>query len=151
MTKLNLASGVYTMRGFDNLDPCHDGRRFQDGLPFYDDNSVEAVTCSHGISQLPLADWPALFAEIHRVLEPGGVARFQDEWADNPESAHYPHGFPGVATLTTPALVVEHMRAAGLDVARVDADTTTFRDRSLIQHLHAGEPHSFSIEGVKPR
>ncbi len=148
--RLNLASGIYVIEGFHNLDPIIDGWTFQTGLGRYNDRSVEAITISHGLCYVPLADWPAVFAEFDRVLGPGGVIRVQDEWANHPESAYYPDGFPGVTTLTTPELVTEHMRAVGLDVATCAWDTTTFIDRTLIQHLHKGEPNSFAVEGTKP-
>ncbi len=151
MTKLNLASGIYTMRGFQNLDPIHDGWTFQDGLPFYDDGSIEAVTVSCALGYLPLGDWPALFAEMARVLERGGVARIQDDWSDNPDSRWYPNGYHDVVTLTTPNLVIGAFLDAGFDSAtQVTGETTLFKDRSLIQtHLHGGEPATFAVEGVR--
>ncbi len=151
MTFLNLASGVYVLDQFDNLDPCLDPPwHFQDGLGQYPDGSVEGITCSHGLSQLPIQDWDAAFKEFARVLQPSGVIRVQDEWANNEESRWYPHGFAGVAVLTTPELVVEHMLAVRLTPHVLSAETTLFKDRSLIQRLHNGEPHSFACEGVKP-
>lgn len=150
MTKLNLASGIYTLRSFTNHDPVLDGWRFEQGLGQYPDNSIEAITESCGLTYLPLADWPAAFAEFARVLEPGGVLRIQEEWSDHPESRWFPHGYHDAVTLTTPALITDHMRATGLDVAVVTYDTTTFRDASLIQRFHGGEPNVCTIEGTKP-
>ncbi len=150
VTRLNLGAGHYGIDGFINLDPVRDPPwRFQDGLPFHEDGSVEGITVSCALCYLPFADWPPAFQEFARVLERGGVIRVQDEWADHPQSAYYPEGFPGVATLTTPDLVWEAMRAARLAPTIVSATTTTFRDRSLIQNLHRGEPHTFAVEGVK--
>lgn len=148
MTRLNLASGIYVVPGFDNLDPIFDGWTFERGLP-YDDGAVEAITVCHGLLAVPLDAWPSAFEEIARVLEPAGVVRVQEDWTNHPGSSRY-GGYPGAVTLTTPKLVTDHLRNAGLEPFRVDFETTTFRDRTLIQKLHRGEPHSFAIEARKP-
>ncbi len=43
-------------------------------LPFAD-ASLDAVYCSHVVEHLPAGSVPALFAEFHRVVAPGGVVR----------------------------------------------------------------------------
>jgi hypothetical protein len=149
LTRLNLGSGRSTIPGFQNHDPDLDGWRFEDGLGQYPDESVEGITICHALMYLPLPGWPAIFAEFARVLEPGGVVRVQEDWTNHPGGKRY-GGFDGAVTLATPYMVVEHMREADLSPARVDYDTTTFRDRTLIQRLHEGEPHSFAIEGMRP-
>ncbi len=150
MTALNLGSGICLLAGFHNLDPLIDGWTIQDGLGRYPDETIDAVTVSHMLSMVPITDWSAALTEVARVLAVGGIVRVQDEWSDHPGSAHYPTGFPGVLTLTTPQLVISEMQNAGLDATQVTIKTTLWRDGSLIQRFHPGEPHSFSVEGRKP-
>ena len=86
--RLNLGCGEeHLISGFENLD-ARNGWRFEDGLP-YPDGSVEAITISHALYLVPLADWPAAFAEFARVLKPGGVIRITEDDATNPASSRF--------------------------------------------------------------
>lgn len=147
MTKLNLACGPHPLDGFVNLG---EGWRFQDGLP-YPPDSIAAITESHGLMYLPAGDWTALFTEIARVLEPGGIVRVTEDDTENPASERYGDGaWPDAVTLTGPKLVRKHMRAAGLTVSKHTATSTGFRDDSLLQAWHGPAPKCFWLEGRKP-
>lgn len=144
--KLNLGAGPHQLDGFTNLD-AGSGWRFQDGLA-YPDGSVEAVTESHALMYLPLSEWPALFAEIARVLETGGVFRVTEDNTEDPASERY-GGWHDAVTLTGPTVVREHLKAAGLKPRKHGADTSGFKDKSLLQAWHGEEPKVFFVEGRK--
>lgn len=148
MTRLNLGSGVYVIPGFDNLD-LTTGWRFEDGLGQYPDGSVEAVTIAHALMYVALPDWPAIFKEMARVIEPGGILRVTEDSTADPASERY-GGHPEAVTLTSPNMLIEHMAAAGLTARVVTPDETMFRDESLIQRLHGPPPKVTHVEGVKP-
>ena len=147
MTRLNLACGPHELEGFDNLNPP--AWRFEEGLG-YPDGSVEGISVSHGTMYVALTDWPYVFSEFARVLEPGGIVRITEDATDDPESERF-GGWHDAVTLTSKKLVAKHLRAAGLTVVRgIDADSTAFTDRSLIQAWHGPEPKVFHVEGRKP-
>lgn len=150
--KLNLGSGDYPLPGFANL--CPPDWRFQDGLK-YRRSQVDALTISHALMYVPLTDWRDVFSEFARVLKPHGVIRITEDATDDERCKWYPDGYPGdqtngpAVTLTSRFLVAEHLAVAGFDVRTVAADKTHWKDRSLIQNRHGGEPHVFFIEGVR--
>jgi len=147
MIRLNLACGPHLLDGFVNLNPP--GWRFEEGLN-YADGTVAAITESHGLMYVALEDWPYVFEEFSRVLEPGGIVRITEDATDDPESERC-GGWHDAVTLTSRKLVGKHLRSAGLTVVRgIDADTTAFTDRSLIQTWHGAEPKVFHVEGRKP-
>jgi SAM-dependent methyltransferase len=152
--RLNLGCGTPNTRswhpiaGFVNLDKSL-GWRFEDGLADFVDGSVDGITVSHSLMYVAEDDWPQVFAEFGRVLAPGGVLRITEDSALDPQSARL-GGWKGsqpAVTLTSPELVQRHMEAAGLSVTRLDATTTGYRDRSLLQAQHGPEPHVFFMEG----
>lgn len=145
--RLNLGSGIYVIDGFDNLDK-ETGWRFEDGLTQYRDGSVEGVTIAHALMFVELKDWPAVFAEFARVLQPGGVIRISEDNTTDRESERY-GGYDGAVTLTDAKLVMNYLTLAGLEAHEMGADETLFTDRSLIQKLHGGVPKVFFVEGVK--
>lgn len=147
MLKLNLGCGDATLDGFVNLTPP--GWRFQDGLGDYADGSVDGITISHALYLVPLADWPAVFAEFARVLKPGGVVRITEDSTDDPRSERY-GGYHDAVTLTTRGLVRGYLDVVGLDVHDVATKFSHFDDGSLIQNLHGAPPKVFHVEGVKP-
>lgn len=146
--RLNLAAGDRPLGGFVNLDKAT-GWTFESGLGDYTDESVEAISESHGLMFVQLADWPLVFAEFARVLEPGGMVRVTEDATTDPKSPRF-GGHHDAVTLTDPPLVVGYMTLAGLEAQRVGEDETGFRDRSLIQNVHGGEPKVFFVEGTKP-
>lgn len=144
--RLNLGSGGHPLDGFDNLDLP--GWRFEDGLG-YADESVEAITISHALMYVVGDDWPAVFAELARVLESGGgVVRITEDSTSDPESERF-GGHPDAVTLTSPLLVLDHLRDAGLGATEVSADVSFFSDYSLIQRWHGDPPKVFHVEGFK--
>jgi hypothetical protein len=154
--RLNLGCGNpensswHPLPGLLNLDKRL-GWRFEEGLPF-EPHSVAGITVSHAMMFPALQDWPFIFSEFARVLVPGGVVRITEDQTDHPDSQTYPHGWRGsepAVTLTTRALVREHLERAGLVAVDVTPDESTFPDTSLCQSWHGEPPHVFYIEGVK--
>ncbi len=148
--KLNLASGAHPLDGFVNLD-LETGWTFEGGLD-YPDGSVEAVTESHGLMYVELANWPFVFSEFARVLEPGGVVRITEDATDDPRSSRY-GGCSDAVTRTTRDLVRANLEVAGLDVSDVSPNWSFFKsgaDGSLIQTWHGSPPKVFHVEGIKP-
>lgn len=146
MLKLNLGCGAHRLDGFVNLDK-DTGWTFESGLP-YEDESVDAVTVSHALMYVALRDWPVVFSEITRVLKPGGVVRVTEDSTADPKSERF-GGHPDARTLTDAPIIVDYMELAGLEARGVRADETSFRDDSLIQNWHGGEPKVFHVEGAK--
>lgn len=155
--RLNLGCGTpgalswHPMPGFVNLDRAM-GWCFEDGLPQYADGAVSGITVSHALMYVDERDWPMVFAEFARVLEPGGVVRITEDETADPRSSRR-GGWKGsepAVTLTTPEFVAHRLKLAGLTVHHVDAETTHYRDGSLRQAQHGAPPDVFFIEGVKP-
>lgn len=156
--RLNLGCGTpntrswHPIRGLVNLDKSL-GWRFEDGLNDFLDASVAGITVSHSLMYVALADWPRVFAEFARVLQPGGVLRITEDDATNPASSRR-GGWKGsqpAVTLTDAAMVRQHMEAAGFMVHDVTAEQTCFEDDSLRQAQHGEAPDVFFIEGVRER
>ncbi len=98
---------------------------------------------------VPLLNWPYVFKEFARVLEPGGIVRITEDNTEDPESERF-GGWHDAVTLTGPKMMAAALRKAKLIVQKVDADTTFFHHRSLMQAWHGSEPKVFFIEGRKP-
>lgn len=147
LRKLNLASGPNQLPRFLNLDLPD--WRFENGFPNHWTNQIEAVTESHGLMYVAIKDWPYVFSEIARVLQPGGIVRITEDDTANPDSERY-GGWHDAVTLTSPKLVATHLRKAKLKPIVQMARTTAFKDESLLQHWHGANPKCFWIEGVKP-
>ncbi len=145
--KLNLASGAHPLDGFVNLD-AENGWLFEDGLD-YRSGSIEAITESHGLMFVDLADWPYVFSEFARVLEPGGVVRITEDNTTDPRSERF-GGYHDAVTLTSAKLIAYYLLAAGLDPRVLSADQTLFKDDSLRQSWHGAEPKVCYVEGSKP-
>ncbi len=145
--KLNLGCADKRLDGFVNLDQSA-AWQIEDGLHDYTDGSVEAITVSHLLMYVPLSEWPPMFAEFARVLEPGGRIRITEDSTADPESERF-GGWHDANTLTSPELVREHLKAAGLRPRKHSATSTGFKDRSLLQKWHGDEPKVFFIEGKK--
>lgn len=141
----------HPMPGAVNLDKSL-GWRFEHGLGEFGDTSVDGITISHALMYVDGPHWPTMFAEFSRVLRPGGVIRITEDDTGNPASRTYPMGWRGsdpAETLTNPVMMRRHLEAAGFTVHDCTAETTHFRDRSLLQDQHGGAPHCFYIEGVR--
>ena len=147
--KLNLASGVHPLDGFANLDPTIDGWTFESGLGDYPGGSVEGITISHALMYVALEDWPFVFSEFARVLEPGGVIRITEDATDDRRSPRY-GGFDDAVTLTSSVLVRVYLESAGLHGHTCAPWFTHFKDGSLIQRWHGEPPKVFHVEGIKP-
>lgn len=146
--KLNLGCGDYPLDGFVNLDK-RSGWRFENGLDDVEDASVEAITVSHALMYVELADWPRVFKEMARVLEPGGILRVTEDNTVDLMSDRF-GGWHDAITLTSPALVREHFLLAGLNPVCSGDSKTFWRDRSLIQAYHGAPPKVFHMEGQRP-
>lgn len=154
--RLNLGCGTpgtrswHPISGMENVDKSL-GWCFEDGLGDFVDHSVAGITISHSLMYVPLDRWPFVFSEFARVLADGGVIRITEDDAVSPASARY-GGWKGsepAVTLTSAALVREHLERAGLVATEMTADTTLFADRSLCQAQHGAPPDVFFIEGQK--
>lgn len=154
--RLNLGCGTQGTRswhpiaGFVNLDKSM-GWRFEDGLSAFGDGTVAGITISHALMYVAERDWPAVFREFARVLAPGGVVRITEDDAINPTSRRYGgwKGSESAVTLTSAALVREHLERAGLVAHEVDREATRYPDGSLRQAQHGAPPDVFFIEGVR--
>lgn len=146
--RLNLGGGINPVAGMVNLDKST-GWTFEEGLGRWPDESVEAVTESHSLMYVDVERWPMVFAEIARVLVPGGMVRLTHDAIGAPGSSR-PVIRPRAAVATTAELVLEHLAAAGLDAHIVDPWETYFSDRTLIQENYGSPPDVFHVEAVKP-
>lgn len=148
-TKLNLGAGQNQLDGFVNLDPSYEQPwRFEDGLSMYEDESVDAITTSHALMYVPEDCWPAAFAEMARVLRPGGVLRITGDNIGG-EGSTRQEIRPRAAVATTPEAALEHLEAVNLGPEFVTANISVWHDRSLIQSNYGSEPDVFHLEGVK--
>lgn len=147
MVRLNLGCHDHRIPGFDNLDLPD--WRFEDGLPQYAGSSVEGISVSHALMYVAVKDWPFVFRELDRVLQPGGIVRVTEDATDDPESERF-GGWHDAVTLTSAKLVRKHMRTAGLVVTSRTADTTGFVDWTLMQAHHGPAPKVFFLEARKP-
>jgi len=145
--RLNLGGFHNPIPGFVNLDKQWDWR-FEDGLHAWGDGSAEAITESHALMYVDIDDWPMVFSEIARVLQPGGVVRLTHDHIGGPGSRRRTIR-PSAAVATTPELVLEHLAAVGIDADVVDQDETFFPDRTLVQQNYGRQPDVFHVEGVK--
>lgn len=145
--RLNLASGPNPIAGFVNLDKST-GWMFEEGLEAYADGSVDAITVSHALMYVPLLAWGAVFAELARVLAPGGVLRVTEDAIGAPGSTR-PVIRPHAMVATSQELVLGHMSAAGLNATPVEPGCTLFVDGTLIQQNYGSPPDVFHAEGVK--
>lgn len=148
MTRLNLGAGAHPIDGFDNLD-ANTGWKFEHGLGDYPDGSVEGITVSHSAMYVPILNYPYVFKEIARVLEPGGIVRITEDNTEDPHSERA-SGWHDAVTLTGPKMMAAALRKAKLTVVKADEETTAFKDRSLMQAHHGSAPKCFWIEARKP-
>lgn len=153
--RLNLGCGRpgalswHPMPGFVNLDKSL-GWRFEDGLRMYGDETIAGITISHAMMYVVDDDWPAFFAEVYRVLRPGGVVRLTEDDATNPESSRCGgwRGSEPAVTLTDASMARRHMERAGFTVYDVSHGQTHYADPSLVQAQHGVPPDVF-FEGVR--
>lgn len=146
--RLNLGGGLNQIPGYVNLDKTFDWT-FEEGLGAWGDGSAEAVTISHALMYVDLEAWPMVFAELARVLQPGGFVRVTEDAIGAPGSSR-PVIRPRALVATSAELIVGHLEAAGIPGRIVDQDETGFVDRSLIQQNYGREPDVVHVEGVRP-
>lgn len=148
--RLNLGCGPFPLKGYINLDMNPDWR-MEDGLP-YAGASVEAITISCVMYAVREDDYPHVFCEFYRALNPGGVVRITDGDTENPASKFYGKPYEsdyGPTVLTGPRMMRNHMEDAGFTVYDMTATTTMSGDDSILQDRHGNPPDVFFIEGVK--
>lgn len=148
--KLNLGCKWRRLPGFDNRDKIY-GWLFQDGLPMYEDGSVDGITISHALLFLTNAELNDFIKEARRVLKTGGVIRITEDDSENPKSAWYKTGnlSSGPKCLTGPVMMREILELNGFLVFDVNHNTTHFQDRTLVQAYRGGAPNVFFIEGIR--
>lgn len=154
---LNLGCGTpgalswHPQPGCINLDRSM-GWCFEDGLPQYADGTVAGITISHTLMYVDARDWPFVFSEFARVLAPGGVVRITEDDTEHPQSSRL-GGWKGsepAVTLTSAAMVKRALADSGVIPVDVTADSTSFRDKTLMQAQHGTVPDVFFVEGIKP-
>jgi len=132
---VNFGSGGRGLDGWINIDAvgrhqdlyvAHDIRR---PLPFRD-GSVRRILAEHVVEHLDFRDdVPRVFAEFHRVLEPGGVARIIV-----PDAARYMAAYVGKST--------GDFQALGWDLGNLPSDIYT--PAHIVNHVfHQGGEHYF--------
>lgn len=146
--RLNLGGGLNPIAGYVNIDKST-GWTFESGLSDYASSSVAAITISHTLMYVSIDEWPMVFAELARVLQPGGTVRVTEDAIGQPGSSR-PKRRPGAAVATNAELVLDHLFTAGLVAGRVDADETSFVDETLIQQNYGSPPDVFHVEAVLP-
>lgn len=163
MLKLNLGCGMHPIEGFINLDILTDLKkkypssfcirewRFQDLLPEYEDNSVDAVTASHSLMYLHPEEYPTVFKEIYRVLKSEGIFRITEDNCERPNDELTKDRLPfgGYRSLTGSKMMREQLEKANFLVYDMAPEQTYFEDKSLIQQFHGKPPRVFHIEGEK--
>ncbi len=146
--KLNLAAGAHPLEGFVNLDKSYDGWTFESGFPDLADESVDAITESHGLMYVPDYAWGYVFEECERVLKRDGVIRITEDATDDPASERH-GGFRDAVALTSKARVIDQLEAVGLTVYMMSPQQTLYHDRTLIQTWHGLPPKVFFVEAWK--
>ncbi|WP_454041855.1 SAM-dependent methyltransferase [Cellulosimicrobium sp. Marseille-Q8652] len=99
-----------------------------------DDSSHERAAMIHVGMNLP--DKAATFADVHRVLRPGGLFGLHDQMRVGPGDLTYPQPWAvddETSFLDTPSAYVDALTAAGFEVVRVE-------DRRAALAPSAGEP-----------
>jgi hypothetical protein len=146
--KLNLAGGSHPLDGFVNLDKDM-GWFFQMGLE-YENETIEAITESHGLMFLREKEIDELIRECARVLEIGGVLRITEDYSAY-EGSRIFGGWRGSKILLGPGLITELMEKHGIEVKYDNnmENITYYKNNSLIQRNHGGFPRVFHIEGIK--
>lgn len=145
--RLNLGGGYNPIPGYLNLDK-QNGWQFEDGLPMLGTGSVEAITESHALMYVGLEYWPEAFAEMARVLRPGGWIRLTHDSTADPASSRRGRR-RGAMVATTPELVIDHLAEVGILADEVRPDETAYSDGSLIQQNYGSPPDVFHVEGRK--
>ena len=77
--KLHLGCGKRYIPGFVHVDqddfPHIDHRSRIDQLPMFANGSAELIYCCHAFEYFDRQEAPAVLAEWHRILAPGGILR----------------------------------------------------------------------------
>jgi hypothetical protein len=145
--KLNLGCGNKPLASFANLDKLT-GWNWESGL-LYPDASIEAITVSHSLMYVPTSFYVYIMMELYRVILPGGVLRITEDATDDPRSERF-NGHPEAVSLTRESSLKNLMRFIGFtNVNSCKADSTYWKDASLLQDFHGGRPKVFFIEGKK--
>ena len=138
MVKLNLGSKYRRLKGFDNLDKIF-GWRFQDGLPQYQDDSVDGITISHAVMFLTMDELRVFIKEMYRVLKKGGVVRITEDDTENPKSRWYKTGNERSqpSCLLGAKIMRKEPEECGFKVYDVNREVTHFIDRKWKEQRNA--------------
>lgn len=146
-TKLNLGCGQYKLDGFKNLDKTT-GWEFETGMDVIETESIDAITISHALMYVPIDCWTHVFNQFGRILKRKGVIRITEDSTDDSKSERY-GGYNDCVTLTSRNMVRQYLEARGFYSVNVPANFSVYKDNSLMQDYHGGEPKCFFIEGIK--
>lgn len=171
MLKLNLGCGGKPKEGFINLDIRSDLKRifldrynkgtdlfytieqwdFRNGLKDYPDESVDAITESHALMYLEVAEYENLFKEIYRVLKNKGVFRVTEDNCERSEEELRQDGLPWgqPASVTGPKMMRNELSKVFSTIYDVSSEQTYFFDNSLVQQFHGAPPRVFHMESIK--
>ncbi|MFC4503765.1 MULTISPECIES: class I SAM-dependent methyltransferase [Streptomyces] len=148
-----LASRGLTMSGLDLSESfLAIARRENPGIPFaqgsmlrlhehgYDDASLDGVLSFYSSIHTPVDELPALFAEFHRVLRPGGPLLLAFQVGDEPRHHDRPWGHPVTLDFERrrPERMTELLRAAGFTLVSCTV-------REPIPDSDERTPHAFLI------
>jgi len=155
--KLNLGCGNplwrswHPLPGFVNLDRHTTDWTWERGLTDFADGSVEAITVSHSLFMVEEQHWPAIMADMRRVLRPNGVLRITEDDAVDPRSSRRGgwRGTEPFKTITCAKQTLRHLHAAGFKAKEMRPDETLWVDDSLIQQFHGAPPDVFHVEAIK--
>ena len=157
--KVYMAAGPHHIPGWLNTDirdkQHADGRWFKPDvivdmakpLPWTDD-SLEAITESHGLMFLTPEQVGGWFVECFRVLRPGGTLRVTED-----EAIRRPKIYGGGRWKMWNPREIEAMdfaKNAGFLTRCVAELETVFGDPSICVNLHSGRPKAWFVECVKP-
>lgn len=168
--KLNLGAGGFPLPDFINMDMRTDleaifkkraeeekGPQYifkvwnwRNGLGEFKDNSIEAITESHSLMYLKVAEYEKALKECYRVLMPGSIMRVTEDDCEYPDCDKFglPWGNPD--SKTGPVMMRRELEKVGFTVYDVGPEETQYKDNSLIQQFHGTPPRVFHIEAVKP-
>ena len=135
---------------FLNFDPRLNGWKFEYGLGFLQDRSVDGITISHAFQCVEPGHVGFVLCEFFRVLKIGGVLRITDDNTEFKSSKRYKELVPGAKIYMGPHIMRKDLEGVGFTV--VDQP----RDRSLSSNpwmMIAERPddYVFFIEGIKLR
>lgn len=133
---------------FLNFDPKLNGWRFQDGLGFLQNCSVDGITISHAFQCVEPGQVGFVLCEFFRVLRVGGVLRITDDNTELVTSKRYQELVPGAKIYMGPNIMREDLEGVGFTVVDQPRDQSLSSNPWMIR-AHRPDDYVFFIEGIK--